>query len=370
MPKTSAIPGDATLLDEPGEPFYRSPAGRASDARPRPPRPVGDPDADSPEPFLRTRRRVPVRKGILPPWARTRWGMAVVAVGALTACAAAAATLLAARNFVEQDARFRIDTAASIQTVGNTQLTRADLLSVFGSDIGRNLFFVPLAQRRAELEQLPWVEKATVMRVMPDQLRVAIVERTPIAFVQIQGRIELVDAAGVILEMTPAQMAARHYTFPVVTGINPTDPLSVRGARMHLYQRFITELDSAGENNSAQISQVDLSDPEDVRADVTSGGADLLLHMGQQDFLNRWHNYQAHIAQWRSQYPNLASVDLRYEHEVVLKMSNTPAATPVTATAHAAAAPQPAAAHTSPAPHHRRTAIHRSRIAHHIRGTR
>jgi cell division protein FtsQ len=380
VPKTSAIPGDATLLDEPGEPFYRPPAAREGEARPRSSRPSVESEADSPEPFLRTRRRVPVRKGILPPWAKTRWGMAVVAVGALGFCAAAAVSLLAARNFAEQDARFRIDSAASIQTVGNTQLSRSDLLSVFGSDIGRNLFFVPLTQRRAELEQLPWVEHATVMRVLPNQLRVAIVERTPIAFVQIKGKIELADAAGVILEMAPAEIAARHYAFPVVSGINPADPLSVRGARMHLYRRFVSELDSDGQNNSAQISQVDLSDPEDIRANVTSGGSDLLLHFGEQDFLRRWRNYQAHIAQWRGQYPNLASVDLRYDHEVVLKMSGTPPAgadaapnsssnVPTAAIARASAH-EPSRVKPSPAQHHHRTAVRRQRLVHHPRGTR
>src|SRR5581483_1846037 len=94
-----------------------------------------------------------------------------------------------------------------------------------------------------------------------------------------------------------------------------------RGARMALFQRFIGELDSTGEHFSTQLSEVDLSDPEDVRATVPASGTDLLLHFGQENFLERWRNYQAHIGQWRTQYPQLASVDLRYEREVVLKMT-------------------------------------------------
>jgi cell division protein FtsQ len=248
-----------------------------------------------------------------------------------------AALVLSVRSLLDHDPRFRIESAASIQTLGNSagspasplagaELTRADLLSVFGSDVGHNLLRVPLEKRRMSLEQIPWVENATVMRLLPNQLRVAITERTPIAFVAVHGRIELADVNGVILDMAPLQMAARRYSFPVVSGISLADPLSVRSARMHIYQRFIADLDSTGEHISPQLSEVDLSDPDDVRATVPGNSSDLVLHFGQEDFLARWHNYQAHIAQWQQQYPRLASVDLRYEREVVLKMAGEPSA--------------------------------------------
>jgi cell division protein FtsQ len=341
--KTSANSGSATLLDEPRTDFYRQPADQETVQRaPRTSRAPAAADDEAGEPFLRTRRRVPVRRGWLPAWAKTRWGKVLLAVSALAVILACAGTVLAARSFLDHDPHFRIASAASVQTVGNSQLTRDDLLSVFGGDIGRNLFLVPLATRRAELERFSWVEHATVMRVLPNQLRVSVTERTPVAFVQVHGRIELADAAGVILDMTPREMAEKHYSFPVVSGINPGDPASVRAARMEVYQRFLGELDASGEKISGRLSEIDLSDPEDVRATVPGSGTDVELQFGQEDFLARWRNYEAHIAQWRAQYPNLAAVDLRYEHEVVLKM--TPDATP--APGAAAAAPATAANRT------------------------
>ena len=97
---------------------------------------------------------------------------------------------------------------------------------------------------------------------------------------------------------------------------------------MKIYQRFITEIDSGGEKLSSRLSEVDISDPEDVKALVPSDGSELLVHFGDQDFLARWHNYQQHLAEWKAQYPRLASVDLRYERQVVLEMrKEAPAAT-------------------------------------------
>ncbi len=275
---------------------------------------------------VRIRRRVPIKKGILPAWTKTRWGRIAVLTLLLAAIAGIVAAVLAVQHFFEHDPRFRVDSSDSIQTMGNSQLTREELLSVFGADIGRNIFYVPLAERRAELEQIPWVEHATVMRILPDQLRVAVRERTPIAFVRIGDQIKLVDGAGVILDMPPLMMAAQHFSFPVVTGINPRDPLPQRAARMQLYQKFTAALDSSGEHLSANVSEVNLSDPEDVRVTVPMKSSDLLLHFGDTNFLARYRIYQSHLNEWEQQYPQLAAVDLRYDSEVVLKMAGDVAA--------------------------------------------
>ena len=79
-------------------------------------------------------------------------------------------------------------------------------------------------ERRRQLEQIPWIEHATVMRLLPDQIRVAVVERQPVAFTRHGQQIGLVDANGVLLTMPPATMAEHHYSFPVVTGIDPRRP--------------------------------------------------------------------------------------------------------------------------------------------------
>jgi cell division protein FtsQ len=355
--KTDAYRNGTVLAEDvPADEFLRP----AANPRTRPQRlaPRQEDEADGEEVFLRSRKRVPVRKGILPAFlTKTTAGRIMLALSALVVIALFVLAGLAVKDFLDHDPRFRIDSASSIQIDGNSQLTRADLLTVFGADIGRNLFFVPLTERRKELEQTPWVAHATVMRLWPNQLRVAIVERTPIAFARIGNQIKLVDADGVILDMQPAALTAKHYSFPVVTGINPQDPLSVRGPRMRIYQKFMNEIDSSGEKLSKYLSEIDLSDPEDVQGLVSSGKSDILLHFGEDNFLNRWHEYQSHLAEWKQQYPHLASIDLRYDRQVVLKMDNTPdtvANTPATPTAPAAASKQPVAKASQGHPHRKR----------------
>jgi cell division protein FtsQ len=204
--------------------------------------------------------------------------------------------------------------------VGNSEVSRPELLAIFGEDIGRNIFFVPLEDRRKQMEALPWIAHATVMRLMPDQLRIAVTERTPVAFVHNGSRAGLVDGEGVLLDMPP-KAAEKHYSFPVITGINESEPLSTRAARMKIYERFVHDLDATGEHVSSKLSEVDLSDPEDVRAVIADGDRSLLIHFGDENFLERYHGYQAHLAEWRQQYPRLAAVDARYDTQFVLEMT-------------------------------------------------
>ena len=249
-------------------------------------------------------------------------GRIFLTLGALTVLAGVAFLGITVRTYIERDGRFRIAGAANIQATGLTQVSRTDMLPIFGEDIGRNVFFVPLSERRKQLEQIPWVEHATVMRVLPDQIRVELVERQPVAFTRVGQQIGLVDAEGVLLTMPAAAMARHHFSFPVITGIDPGDPPASRMARMAVYGRLMSELDSSGQHLSQQISEIDLTDPEDARVLMPEQGTDIVAHFGQDQFLERYQRYKAHIAEWRQQYPNLAAVDLRYEQQVVLQMAS------------------------------------------------
>jgi cell division protein FtsQ len=311
--------------------------------------------------------RVSFRGGLVP---KTLWGRIAAGGCLLVLSAAAIAAALWVRSFLLHDEHFLVPSSESIQVAGNSHLTRAQLLSVFGEDVDRNVFEIPLAERRAELESLPWVAHATVMRLLPNRVRVAIVERTPVAFVRQGTQIGLVDVNGVLFDLPGPETgdgataaSSAQYSFPVLTGISTGDPLSTRAARMKIYMDFVSALDATGEGISHKLSEVDLSDPEDVRAllpDAGSGnanaGADILVHFGEDKFLERYHQYMQHLPEWRAQYPKLASADMRYERQVVLAMQpGTPApsgdAAPAASGKDATpAAPAKAAAKTKVAP--------------------
>ena len=120
----------------------------ASTARRQTEQATGDNADREEDAFLRARRRVPVRRGLIP----TRsLGRIATAAGLIFAIGGLVLLAVCIRNFFRDDPRFRIASSSSIQIMGNSQVTRSELLSVFGSDLGRNIFFIPLAERRSGL---------------------------------------------------------------------------------------------------------------------------------------------------------------------------------------------------------------------------
>jgi cell division protein FtsQ len=276
-----------------------------------------DPYEDDDAPVGRRTGGVRVRFRGLP---TTKWGRIFAGFLLLLCLGVGTAAFLMAKSYLLHDERFVIPSSSSIEFEGNARVTRAQLLGIFGEDVERNIFTVSLEQRRAELERLPWVAHATVMRLLPNRMRVSVVERTPVAFVRQGSRIGLVDGNGVLLDMPVDAKASEHYSFPVVTGISASDPLSTRAARMKIFERFTSDLDGSGEKISQELSEVDLSNPEDVQALIPDHSTEILVHFGEDSFLDRYRRFKEHLQEWRTLYPKLSSVDMRYERQVVLQM--------------------------------------------------
>ncbi len=266
--------------------------------------------------FLRTEKRVPVRRAAIPRKTAKQFKLAAIVV-----CVAMVLFGIgtAAYGYGMHSWRFRIESSDSIEISGVHNASRAHVMDIAGEDIGRNIFFMSLDERKRQLEKIPWVQSATVMRLWPNRVAVQIQERTPVAFAQIGSRINLIDANGVVMGM-PANRQTK-YSFPVIHGITETEPLSSRFAAMKIYNRLASDLDASSENGPhfmRQLSEVDLSDPEDIKVTANEGGGTLLIHLGGNNFLDRYKLYVSHIGEWRQQFQNLQSVDLRYEGQIIV----------------------------------------------------
>ena len=276
-------------------------------------------DADSsladlnPEPqFRRAERRVVVRKGALPKKTAGRIRIALLAMAAISVAAAAYGSVY---RYGTRSWRFRVESSDDISVSGLGKVTRSQVMEVLGGDIGRNIFFIPLEKRQKQLQEIPWIESASIMRLLPNRLSVQIQERTPVAFAQINNRVELVDAHGVVMELP----RRTHYSFPVIVGLRDSDPLSTRSAQMRIYSRLLSELDAGGAHYSNDLSEVYLNDPEDVKVAIADGtGGAVVVHLGSDEFLERFKIYLSHIAEWRQQFLKVESVDLRYEGQIIV----------------------------------------------------
>ncbi len=286
-----------------------------------------DDDEDEGQQFRRAPKRVPVRRGTVTKKTAQRLKILLIV---LIVLGSIAGIMLYLYDYGQHSWRFRIASGDDIEIAGIKHVTRAQVMQVVGGDIGRNVYFIPLEDRKKQLEQIPWVESAAVMRLLPNHLKVEITERKPVAFVALGSRVELIDANGVIMDLPVGTMA--NWSFPVIQGMTANEPLSTRAARMKLYRQLISELDSGGTNYSQDLNEVDLSDPEDVKVTVADATHAIVIHLGSSapgthSFLDRYTIFKTNVQKWRQEYPNLESVDLRYERQVILNPDSAGAAT-------------------------------------------
>jgi len=310
-----------------------------------------DLDVDEESPFLRGQKRVSARRSSIPRKTASRLLWACIAAALLCVAAIAAAALY---EYGERSWRFRVESSDNIDVAGMRNVTKAQIMEVMGADIGRNIFFIPLAQQKTQLEQIPWVESASVMRFVPNRLKVEIHERTPVAFARVGPRISLIDAGGTLMELPQKHK----YSFPVILGMNPGEPLSTRAPRMKAYNELVQELDSGGARYSQDLSEVDLSDLDNLKVRVNDPAGDVLVELGSSDYLKRYKTYVSHVQEWRQQFQKLESVNLRYDNQVIVNPDmegrpKQPALAASAARAAAAAGVKPAALVTRMVPHDR-----------------
>src|SRR5579863_2959470 len=272
-----------------------------------------DLDVEQESPFLRGQKRVSVRRGSLPKKTATRLTWALLGLGVVFVCGVAVAAVY---HYGEHSWRFRVDSSDNIELAGLQNVTRYQVMEVMGGDIGRNIFFVPLAARKLALEKIPWVESASVMRFVPNRLRIEIHERTPIAFARIGSKISLIDGGGTLMDLPGT--GKKKYSFPVVLGMNANEPTSMRATCMKTYSDLVNQLDSGGAHYSQDLSEVDLSDGEDVKVLANDPQSEVLVHLGSSNYLERYKVYVSHVREWRQQFDKLESVDLRYDGQIIV----------------------------------------------------
>ena len=155
-------------------------------------------------PFLRGQKRVSVRRGSLPQKDCNRPDLG----GSLPwSCFFLAAwpwprfTTTAKHSW-----RFRIESSDDIEV---SRAAERDPLrrswKSWAATLAATFFSCRWPSAKQQLEQIPWVESASVMRFVPNRLRIEIHERTPVAFARVGSQILLTDAGGTLMELPARQ---------------------------------------------------------------------------------------------------------------------------------------------------------------------
>jgi cell division septal protein FtsQ len=226
--------------------------------------------------------------------------------------------------FLADSSLFRVDPAKDVDIDGNHFVAREEIVNALGlptldSPRGAeaNVFQLSLDDKRHRVESIPWVRSAVLSRVYPHRVVVHVVERTPVAFASVGGRIELVDSEGTLLEKPEKAF----FDFPIIAGLDSVNGAPERKSRLALYHTFSEQLAGELPSSGWLISEVDLADADDLKALLVRGQETILVHFGHEAFAERFHNLLTSLPELYKTNAKIDSVDLRYRNQIVVNPS-------------------------------------------------
>jgi cell division protein FtsQ len=248
-----------------------------------------------------------------------RYGALLAAV--LAALAALPWLYFRLDEFLATDERFALAPAdpdsgvSGLDLAGVRYASRDRILAVFAEDFQRSIYLVPLRERLNSLLQIEWVRGASVRRRWPNRLEVRIVERVPVAFVQLPARqgqgpaeVALIDQDGVIL---PIPERAQ-FQLPVLKGLRRDQDAAERRVRVAAAMRLLAETRPLAEH----FSEIDVTDRENLKVLQEVGGRLVLLHLGDRNFESRLRNFLTHFEQIQQRMPEAATFDLQLDDRI------------------------------------------------------
>jgi cell division protein FtsQ len=200
---------------------------------------------------------------------------------------------------------------------GHERMSTGEVLALIEGLRGQNILGVSLEEWQNKLLSSPWVESATIRRVLPSTLEITVRERRPMGIGRIGTTMYLIDHKGVIVdEYGPAYA---DIDLPIIDGLgaSPQDGGSIIDvARAEFAARVIAALSSRPEL-AKQVSQIDVADLHD--AVVILDGDPALLRLGDTEFVARLQQYIDLAPALRERLSAIDYVDLRFDERLYVR---------------------------------------------------
>lgn len=206
---------------------------------------------------------------------------------------------------------------------GHERLSAGEVLALVDGLRGQNILTVRLDDWRQRLLASPWVDRATIRRVLPSTVEITVHERRPMGIGRIGTALYLIDGTGVIVdEYGPAYADV---DLPIIDGLGTSpheggtlvDPL-----RAEFAGRVSAAL-SVRPEIARRVSQIDVSDLHD--AVVILDGDTALLRIGDTAFVERLQQYIDLAPALHERMAAIDYVDLRFDERLYVRPAKAPA---------------------------------------------
>jgi len=200
---------------------------------------------------------------------------------------------------------------------GHHRLSTGEVLALVDGLRGQNILTIRISEWQQRLLASPWVERATIRRVLPATLEITIDERVPMGVGRIGTSLYLIDASGVIVdEYGPAYA---DIDLPIIDGLASAPAEGgalIDPARTDFAARVLDSLSTRPEL-AKRVSQIDVTDLHDAVVILDDDTA--LLRLGDEDFVARVQQYLDLQPALRERLASIDYVDLRFDERLYVR---------------------------------------------------
>jgi cell division septal protein FtsQ len=218
---------------------------------------------------------------------------------------------------------FCIKDNGDIDFNGTKRLSAELILHMSGLGPGTNL----LALRPTRVEQAlaahPWIAKAELTRLWPNRLRLVIVEREPVALVQL-GELHYIDRKGNLFK--PLSPGDPH-DFPVITGFKREQFAEGQGFPPAAFDEVIVLLDLLKQTeaplNLANISEIHVDQERGFT--LYANGLKSAVHLGPKNFPEKLQKFASiwPMLKQRGYQSQVDYINLDYPQRVLLSLKGS-----------------------------------------------
>lgn len=206
----------------------------------------------------------------------------------------------------------------TIDVSDTKHLTREEILGLAGLEPGKDLIHMNLKRMGEHILQNPWVETVRINRYFPDTVAISIVEREPVAIVNM-GFIYYLDKKGTVFKVLNQ---GDKLDFPVITGFSEeeinSDPKGTKEA-LEATCNLLKILRDKGAFILADVSEIHYDKGYGFTLFTASGA--LPVKVGAGDFNAKVERFARIYKELMAQLPTIHYIDLDYNDKIIVKKS-------------------------------------------------
>ena len=211
-----------------------------------------------------------------------------------------------------------------IEFVGCNETDPAYLEQIVREIFPANILSIDLGKLKSRLEAETWIKHVEIRRILPSSLTVYVEERVPTVILEMKNELMIADSDGILLGHYDPKFGK--LDVPVFRGVLGEDKESYRlhqernSASIRQALIMLSEIESGLPGYTRGISEVDISDPKNLKIMLVDDTAEVYLG-GEQYFdrLNTFLTNQGEYQKLKNQYEEFASIDLRFKDQIIYR---------------------------------------------------